>query len=257
MVINKKEKMKKLLFSVILMGIILSATFIIAENNVSQEVSDVLEDVAEGGIAQNTQEYVEDFVNQKGIDAEEIDKVEQVDLNDLPNDLEIENVDDTNLAIYKIAYENFNEELFVITYSTNELISYKNLIFKQEERQLLNFGVSQLSKNQFLETSTALPSGLNQGYVMMRDGSITGLSTSLEIEKVGDERIEVIIYVNDEPFHFRNYIDTSSVGKKTAFNLQSTGIVTFNQGDSISVYVSGANEISAKNVITMLEITTN
>jgi len=249
--------MKKILFSILIIVVILSTTFTIAENNISEEVSEALEKVAEEDTAQNAQTYVENFVKQKGIDAEEINEVEKIDLKNLPKDIEIENIDDTNLAIYQIAYQDFKKELFVITYSTNELTSYKNLIFKQDERQLLNFGISETSKNTFLETSTNIKSNINQGYVMMREGSITGLSTNLEIEKENEGIIEIIIYINDQPFHFRNTMDTSTTGKKTTYALQSKGIVNFRQGDTISVYINNPNKITAKNIITMLEITIN
>jgi len=249
--------MKKILFSIVLIGIILSSTFILAENNIAEEVSDTLKNISENKVAQNAQKYVEDFVEQKGIKSEEINKVEQVDINNLPKDLQIENIDDTNIAIYQIAYEDFAKELFVITYSTDELKSYKNLIFKQEERQLLHFGIKESTKDTFLETATGITSNLNQGYVMMRDGSITGLSTSLNIEKENDARIEIIIYVNEKPFYFRNMIDASSAGKKTAFNLQSNGVVSFSAGDTISIYASGINGATVKDIITTLEITTN
>jgi len=249
--------MKKLLFSIILICLVLSTALILAETNITEEVETALQNVAISSTAQNAQKYVEDFIEQEGINANEIDKVEKVDLKNLPKDVEIENVDDTNLAIYKIAYEDFTKKLFVITYSTDQLVSYKNLIFKQEERQLLNFGISKSTKDTFLKTSTGIQGDLTQGQVMLREGSITGLSTNLNIEKENENRIEVIIYVNAEPFYFRNMLDASTTGKKTAFNLQSYGIITFLPGDVISVYVSGIKNGEIKNVITTVEITTN
>ena len=240
-----------------LVSIVLSMTFILAENGIAEEVEAVLENVAEDQVAQNAQEYVENFVKQEGISASEINQVDQVDLNNLPKDVEIENVDDTNLAIYKIAYENFAKELFVITYSTDELVSYKNLIFKQEERQLLNFGISEATTDTFLETSSGVSSGISKGYIAMRDGSVTGLSTSLNVESESNNRIEIIIYINEEPFYFRNMLDASKTGKKTAFNLQSKNIITFQAGDTISIYASGINGATIKDIITSLEITTN
>jgi len=249
--------MKKLLFGIMIISIVLSTTIIIAESNITEEVETALENIASKEIAQSAQKYVEDFVRQEGIGAEDIDKVEKVDLNNLPKDVEIENVDDTNLAIYQIAYENFAKELFVITYSTDQLASYKNLIFKQEERQLINFGISKATKDTFLETSTGISGNLAQGQVMMREGSITGLSTNLDVEKTNEKRIEIILYINEEPFYFRNMIDASTTGKKTAYVLQSKNIVTFLPGDIISVYVNGINKGEIKNIITTVEITTN
>jgi hypothetical protein len=239
-----------------LLGIVLSSTFIIAETNITEEVSSVLEDVSEDPVTQNAKGYVEDFVRQKGINADEINSVNQLDLNNLPKDVSIENVDDTNLAIYQIAYEDFAKELFVVTYSTDELVSYKNLIFKQDERQLLHFGINSLKKDAFLETASGISSDINQGYAMMREGSITGLSTSLNVEKTNTERLEIIIYINEKPFYFRNMIDTTKTGKHTAYSLQSSGVVTFLPGDTISVYASGANGATIKNILTTLEITT-
>jgi len=92
---------------------------------------------------------------------------------------------------------------------------------------------------------------------MMRSGSITGISTNLDVAKESaDGRIEIIIYKNGEAISFSNMIDASSVDTKKDYDVQSKDVVTFEAGDVISAYVKGEGDIAWEEVITMVEITT-
>ena len=91
---------------------------------------------------------------------------------------------------------------------------------------------------------------------MLRSGSITGISTSLEVLKDADgENIEIVIYKNGVEAGFRNIIPANSEGTKTDYDTQSYDIVNFNPGDVVSVYARAGNNIFFENVITSVEIT--
>ena len=89
---------------------------------------------------------------------------------------------------------------------------------------------------------------------MVREGSITGISTSLEITKSSDENLEVVIYKNGKQVGFGNIV-AGSEGMKKDHDVQSRDIVSFNAGDVISVYVQ-SNGIIFKDAITSVEIST-
>jgi hypothetical protein len=89
----------------------------------------------------------------------------------------------------------------------------------------------------------------------VRDGSVTGLSTNLEVLN-GEGSIEVMIYVNGQPIGFRNTIYADSSGVKTDYDTQSFGVVNFKKGDVISAYVKTDGDIAFKDVINLIEIST-
>ena len=140
----------------------------------------------------------------------------------------------------------------------DELKAQGDLIIAHDKRQFLHFGSSgEMSESTFLNTATGVEGSLEKGYVMMRDGSITGISTSLDIaEASSNGEVNVIIYKNGEAIRFGNTIDASSVDSKKDYDIQSSEVVTFEAGDLISAYVGGQGNIAWKDVITMVEITT-
>jgi len=89
----------------------------------------------------------------------------------------------------------------------------------------------------------------------MRSGSITGISTSLEITKADTKYVEIIIYKNGEAINFGNVIPVSSKGMEKDYDIQSLDIVTFEPGDIISVYAK-TNKNKIRDAITLIEITT-
>ncbi len=100
---------------------------------------------------------------------------------------------------------------------------------------------------------------------MMREGSITGLSTSLEVvegapkegvpSSEGKGEIEILIYKNGERVGFENMLN-GDLGVKKDYDVQSNGVVTFEPGDVISVYANAEDGLIWKDVITIIEITT-
>ncbi len=111
-------------------------------------------------IAQEIKDYVGSFIEKKGIELESINDISEINFEDLPKEVNIENVGDTNLAIYEIAYdESTGEEqkVFVITYSVNELSAQGDLIIAHDKRQFLNFGFAgQMIDSGFLEQRQVL-----------------------------------------------------------------------------------------------------
>jgi len=212
------------------------------------------------GVTNITRKYVEEFVLKKNINPERINNVSKIDFDSLPKEVNIENVNDANLAIYQISYNETEEEknVYVITYSVEQLRAQGDLIIAHDKRSFLNFGFEgESAESLFLDTATGVSTSEEVGYVMMREGSLTGLSTNLEIIRaVKDAEIEVIIMKNGEPIGFGNTIDASTTGVKVDHDVQSKGTNTFVQGDVISIYLNAPNGVSWKNIITIVEITT-
>ena len=218
------------------------------------------------GITDITRKFVEDFVKKKKINPEDINEVNDVPLDELPDDVTITNVEDSNIGIIRVDYnethgnETNSEQLFVITYSTKDLESKGDLIFDREKRQFLHFGLAgESSDSSFLQSAAGVQTGADAGYVMMREGSITGLSTNLQVVSPDDGRVEIVIFRNGEPVSFTNTLYTDETGSKVDYDVQSQGVITFSPGDVISVYVNADDTGSSsiwKDVITMLEITT-
>ncbi len=213
--------------------------------------------VAAADIEVGVKDYVEKFINKKGIEAEEITDINEVDFNDLPKEVNIESVGDTNLAIYQVDYNEGDEDkkVFVVTYSVEELKAQGDLIIAHDKRQFLNFGFAgEMSDSGFLKTATGVEGSLEKGYVMMREGSITGFSTNLEVVKGGEGQIEIIIYKNGKQVGFENVLD-ADLGMQKDYDVQSNDVVTFESGDVISVYVNAPEEIVWEDVISLIEIT--
>ena len=276
-VTNKKGKSTLTILSiVIILAVIISSFAVLAQegnDNASdsgdngltlqekQDIKQKVKEVAGERLAQETQKYVEEFVEKRGIGAEDINNISEVDISNLPQDVNIENVNDANLAIYQVDYNETagaNEQIFVITYSSKKLGDQGDIIVAKDKRQFLHFGLSdETAGSTFLETATGVPGSIGVGYVMIRHGSITGLSTLLEvIDAVEDEDIEVIVYKNDEVIRFGNVIYASLDGIKKDYDVQSKGVVEFEPGDVVSVFINTDNLVKYKNVITMVEITT-
>jgi len=248
------------MFLLVVIGLLVSAQLDNETYLGQEEVLDVVENVSVGDISTQVYEYVLNFVQKRGVLPSAISFVREVDFDSLPKSVHIENVGDHNLAIYEISYKEGNEEdqIYVITYSVEELRDQGDLIVAHDKRQFLNFGFAgTMNKSGFLETATEVETSLEKGYVMVRDGSITAVSTNLEIFKSNLGDIEIIVYRNGEPIGFGNIFSTEYPGIKKDYNVQSKDIVLFKAGDVISVYLkANGTDIVWKDVITMVEITT-
>jgi len=210
----KKNIFLKRVFVIVVFGILLTASGVFAETI---------------GLTEEVKEIIEDIVANKGIEEENITSIELVDYNNLPDAIEIENIDVTNLAIYEVDIGE-DRPIYVIT-ASDELF---------EGVPIPSAGV---------ETS------LEKGYVMIRDGSITGISTNLEIVR-GEGEIEVVIYRNGEAVEFGNMFVGNSTGVKKDYDVQSEATVKFEAGDVISVSVEAGGDVVWKDIITMVEIKT-
>jgi hypothetical protein len=256
---NKRGRTKLFVIVGISLAILLISGLIAAADNsrISSEVEQVVEDKKDKEISQDIQEYVEEFVEKKEIASEDINNITQINFEDLPKEVAIENVDDTNLAIYQINYNKtskIQDNLFVITYSVEKLESQGDLIVSQDKREFLNFGFNEeSSESEFLRSATEVETSLEKGYVMMRSGSITGISTNLEILS-GEGNIEIVIYKNGEPIQFGNTFVVSTSGIEKDYDVQSKDTVVFEAGDIISAYVKVSDGVLWKDATTLVEI---
>ena len=240
--------------------LLIVGVFVAADDlGVVEEIEKVVDRVSIGDISEEVFTYVETFVSKRDIEPTEISRISKINFDDLPKEVNIENVGDHNLAIYQIDYFDSikgEDKLFVITYSVEELKAQGDLIIAHDKRQFLNFGFSgEMNEFGFLKTDTDVETSLDKGYVMVRGGSITAISTNLEaVEGVGE--IRIIIYKNGEQIGFGNTISVDSVGVKKDYDVQSNDVVMFEPGDVISAYVSSDDGLMWKDVITLIEITT-
>ena len=117
----------------------------------------------------------------------------------------------------------------------------------------MNFGKVQGASSIYLDTSAGVESGAEIGYVMMRSGSITGISTSVYISN-GNGNLRVKVYKNGKNTGFENLI-SSQDSKKVDYDLQSEDVLSYKPGDIISVYVEQAGEINWSRMNTMIETT--
>lgn len=206
-------------------------------------------------LSSELQGFVQSLAEKKGIASGDIVSISEVDFNSLPDEIKLENIDDTSLSLYQIDLGD-GTPVYVITLSDKTF--QKTLETVDLKRSYLNFGFEGFSTgSRFLETATGVETSLEKGYIMIRRGSITGISTNLEVSK-GIElgQIEIIIYKNGEVLGFGNTLSTFSSGIKSDYDVQSEETITFESGDIISVYLKTDNWISWSDVITMIEITT-
>ncbi len=220
-------------------------------------ISGVLADVAVNGtISNDVKKVVEGIAQKNGVNSSDVQSIEKVGFDKLPGEVNLSNVDQTNLAVYKVNQQNNAKPFYVLTVSDEAVQNYQ----KQGavySRAIYDFGVSgTMSSSDFLDTSVGVKTSLDKGYVMVRGGSITGLSTNFDAVS-GSGEVEVVIYKNGEPVGFRNsfVVDSNSLGIMKDYDTQSFGTVNFEAGDTISVYTKITGDVSVKDVITSLEVT--
>ena len=206
------------------------------------------------GLDSGVQEIVEEISKNKGINEEDIENIKEVGIDKLPSQVDVENIDDTNLAFYEVS-QNKGDSFFVITVSDEKLKEYTKEA-QTYSRTFLNFGSElEIDSSQFLETSLGVGTSLDKGYVMVREGSITALSTNLEALQ-GSGEIEFVIYKNGEAVGFRNNFIIDSIDVFKDYDSQSFGIVNFEAGDVLTVYSKVTGDLTFQDVITLVEITT-
>ncbi len=216
----------------------------------------------EGGIVddgENLGEDVSNFVKKvakgKGISEGEIKDVKKADFNDLPKGINLGNIDDTNLALYELT-DSSDRPVYVLTVSDETF--RKTLSSEDYKRSFLNFGFSgEMSESGFLKTASDVETSLEKGYVMTRDGSLTALSTNLEVTETdasGD--VEIVVYINGERINVGNILSMESEGSKKDYDVLSGGVAKFEAGDVVSVELKLTGDAVWEDVTTLVEITT-
>lgn len=234
-----KEKMKKayLLFGIIFV-LFLTASVVAETISISEDVEELIKDVAET----------------KGIERASIEEVTEVDFGDLPAEINIDNIDENSLSLYKVNISTDEKPLYIISFSESK---FKKIVSKFSNKMLLNFGFSgEISNSSYLKSATGVLGNLEKGYVMMRTGSVTGLSTNFEVVQ-GTGTIEVLIYKNKELVGFRNDFYIEKDGIYNDYDTISEETLNFEAGDVISLYFKIEGNIVAQDVNTLLEIATN
>jgi hypothetical protein len=210
------------------------------------------------GLTNETKVYIEKFLENDAIQANEITAIQPVDLQNPPADVEVKNVEDTNIAIYQVNYTQGSEEkkIYVVSYATPDFVNPAD-IQGTPTIEYLHFGENALSNGSiYLKTSEGVRSSADQGYVMMDSGSITGLSTNIKFVGSSGEELTVSIYKNGEFTGIRNTFDAQE-GVSKDYDTQSEGIVNFVPGDVISVSVESSADVNWDDVITMVKLELN
>ena len=228
--------MKKGIFVFVILAVLLLGASVLAETIIlSEDIEGMVKDVAIS----------------KGIEREDIKGINQVDFTNLPDNIKLENIDQNNLALYEIKVGIEERPVYIITASESKL---KRVAMKFANKMMLNFGHSgEISQSSYLMSSTGVLGDLDKGYVMMRKGSITGMSTNLEIIE-GKGIIEVSIYKNGELMGFRNYFYVEDSEIKSDYRTISEGVLNFYPGDILSVYLDLNGDIRLRDVNTLIEI---
>jgi hypothetical protein len=233
--------MKKI-FAIFIVGVILLGVTVFA-----QDTPNTLD--------QNVQNFVKDVAQTKGVNSSDIAGVKELDMNNLPKEVNIKNIDNNNLALYEINVTNESKPVYVVTASSK---FFKQTVKKYAQRMLLAFGFNgDIMASTFLKTSVGVTTSLQKGYVMTRDGSISGLSTNLEVVQNDlGAPIEVTIYKNSQPIGFRNSFTEKAPGVYSDYDTASGGAVTFQKGDVISLKIDVPGNAQVKDVTSLLEIET-
>ena len=202
-------------------------------------------------VSKEVSDYVGSFLEKGGITSEEIKNVKEVDKNSLPDEVDIKKIEDNKVGIYEVNYTkgNVNQKLFVVTYSAKEFKKTDEI----KNLQYLNFGFDgESGESSYLDSSTGVRTSDDVGYVMMRSGSITGISTSIVLN--GEGKVNVKVYKNGKDTGFENLI-SSGDDKKKDYDLQSEDVVNYDAGDLIGVYVERIGDVNWSNVVTIVETT--
>lgn len=203
----------------------------------------------------NVDSIVKDVAVSRGINSSQITNVDQVNFTDFPQEVNIKNIDKTNLALYRVNVSG-EKPVYVITASSQ---LFENTIKKYAQRMFLTYGLPVgITDTQFLNTAAGVQTNLEKGYVMPRDGTITGLTTNLEVMKrENNNPIQIVIYKNGKEVGFRNSFNSDSLGIQSDYDTMSDNIINFNKGDVLSVKVVVPSGTEVKDITTLLEIKTN
>ena len=276
---EKRAKFGNRLFAIVIVSLVLVLGVLAQNSNVSEgnesistlppEEGNVVQDAVNGGTTTATEEkeidikdmikkdYIKKFVEEEEILEEDINSIQQIDLANPPDDVKLgKEIEDTNIAIYQVDYnkENESKKLFVVTYSAEEFKVPLELK-PATAIEYLNFGESEIvDGSEYLKSATGVQTSKDNGYVMMDYGSITGLSTSLEVIQTSGGVVEIIVYVNGEDAGLRNAIYSPEIGINKDYDKQSKDVVKFQPGDVISVYVKVSGEIKWKDAINLVKI---
>ncbi len=240
-------------FSVILAFaiVILLAVGVLAETS-SIVPSSNSTNISSTAISGEVAQFVKNIAGNRGIPQNQITGVRQVDFNNLPSEVNITNIDNTTLAMYQVNV-NGSKPIYVITASQ---VEFKKELQNFVGKMLLNLGLpGEITNSTFLMSAAGVQGSYDQGYVMIRDGSITGISTSLDNEnQMSGQIAQIVIYKNGQPIGFRNTFDLGETGSMSDYNTVGDGTINFNKGDVISVRAILPDGAKVYNINTLLEI---
>jgi len=199
---------------------------------------------------ENTIEEIVEFVEKKGIDVSE-ENITEVDFEDLPGEVDIEKVDNTSVSIFRV---DFSDKPFFVVTAASMKEGVRDPVCMS--RPLFYFGSDgEVSQSGFLKMSGGAESSAENGYVMIRSGSITGLSSSLKVlDFVEGAEVELIIYKNGREVGFRNSLDAGGIGVKIDYDVMSEDIVRVKPGDVVSASVKFDEGVLIEDVSFFVEV---
>lgn len=239
--------MKRLVVIAVALVLIVSMTFAFAAENQTEPAGSKV-------VSEDVEIFVKDVAQKKGLNEEDVEEVTEVNLTNLPEQINFENIDETNIALYQLKVKNETEPLFIIT-AGEKLIERQEKVFSN--KFLLNLGLAEeIVDDTFLKTSAGVKTSLEKGYVMTESGSVTGLSTSLEVTSANaGDMIEILIYINGKEVGFRNTFIIDETGTMIDYDSVSQNTIKFSEGDVISLKVLLSEGVKVKDINTLLELT--
>lgn len=183
--------------------------------------------------------YIRSLTEKQGI--ENISNITKLDKSFLPDEIDVSNIEENQVGIYEIEYDDFGilRNIFVVSYISDEVVE----VFREpvENSFYFTFNKNNLSFSSFVGS-----------YVMLKSGSITGLSSFVSLS--GNGKVFLYVYRNGESINFFNEISSGEVDT-IDFDLQSVGLNEFDEGDILSLYIVLEGEVSIDEVSSILKVT--
>ena len=147
---GKKRQKKRLNYKVFALYFAIFAIVFIASGVVAESV----------GLSSSAQKVVEDILSNKGINPDDVESVEEVTFDNLPSQIDVENIDDTNLVVYEVKPLEGNS-FFVVTASDRNIKQQKAVA--GIARYVMDFGYNgAMAGDGFLRTAVGVETALKK-----------------------------------------------------------------------------------------------
>jgi hypothetical protein len=256
----KKRGTKKKLFAISIIFILLFSVLIVAATTGLGKLKVKIDST----ISEKITPALTKLVELEGIDAGSITSVDKVNFENVPSEINIQDVQDSNFGFYQIGLDQPEKpNLFVVSFLPGGLTkptgigttpSQSTTPIPQRIPDLLEFASSkEITSSGFLENTD----GTTGGYSMIVDGNIKKMSTYLEIYQESEGKsVSITLYKNGAPTSISDsfivdpnkLILSPGVRSYFVYDFETKGNVDFKKDDVISVYVTLSDGVTLKSV---------